>query len=375
MKKLLLALLCTACGQGAPQSSTPTWRIDARVTVEDGAYLSPDDPLKPGEAAPSAMVRRGNELWVLYAHLRAYQTAGVGWLATHDATTLERTRLIKLVHGDIECRNPVGLHLGEDVLHVACAGAVSFAEPSNDGVVMTVSIADQALVAAGRVGNSPGSIALAGDSLWMGDGETGGLWKLSANTLSAPAHLLPCTVDETHQGYVSDVFAKAQRLFVACFNDDTVVELDPATGDRMGAPLSTGDAPIKIHAQEERLYVLDNLGGTLSIIDLTAPPTSHAAAINLGRAGEQGGNDPQGIAGGDGVVGVTNSAWGTFVVLDLETRKLTTSLDLKPSDDAPSNFPTAVTYEDGVFHVLIPGLELDTNDVPGEILRIVEVRP
>lgn len=375
MRRLLILLLCTACGEGTPPSSAATWRIDARETIEDGAYLSPDDPLKPGEAGPSAMVRRGNDLFVLYAHLRAYQTAGAGWLAVHDATTLERTRLTKLVQGDIVCRNPVGLHLSEDRLYVACAGAVSFGAPSNDGVVMTVSIADQTIIAAGRVGDSPGAVTFAGGSLWLGDGEAGGLWQLDAETLAEPVLHAPCAEDETHQGYVSDVLAKKDRLFAACFNDDTVVELDPVTGKRVGVPLSTGDAPTRLHEQEERLYVLDNLGGTLSIIELTSPPTSAPAALHLGRDGEQGGNDPQGIAGADKILGVTNSAWGTFVVLDLETKKLTAAVDLKPFDDAPSNFPTAVTYEDGVFHVLIPGLELDTNDVPGEIVRIVEVNP
>lgn len=375
MKRFLILFLCAACGEGTPPSSTPTWRIDAREPIEDGAYLSPDDPLKPGEAGPSAMVRRGNELWVLYAHLRAYQTAGVGWLAAHDATTLERTQLIKLTHGDTVCRNPVGIHLDGDLLHIACAGAVSFAEPSKDGVAMTVSIADQSIVAAGHVGDSPGSVTRSGDWLWLGDGESGGLWKMNAKTHSDPVHLFPCTVDETHQGYVSDVFATGERLFAACFNDDTVVELNPTTGERVGVPFPTGDAPIKIHEQDGRLYVLDNLGGTLSIIDLTTPSKSQPAAINLGRDGEQGGNDPQGIAGDDRVLGVTNSAWGTFAVLDLETQKLITALDLKATADAPSNFPTTVTYEDGVFHVLVPGLELDTNDVAGEIVRIVEVNP
>lgn len=372
MKRLLVLLLCAACGETTPPPSMGAWRIDVRTTIEDGAYLLPDDALKPGEAGPSSMVRHGDELWIAYAHLRAFQTAGIGWLAAHDATTLERTQLIKLVHGDVECRNPVALHRVGDLLHIACAGLISFADPSNDGVVMTVSLEKRAVVAAGRVGNAPGSIAYAGNDLWLGDGETGGVWRLDAKTFASPTLLLPCTKDDTHQGYVADVFANEDRLFVACFNDDTIVELDSATGNPVGEPLSTGDAPIKIHEQAGRLYVLDNLGGTLSLIDLTSPPSSEPAAINLGRAGEQGGNDPQGLAGGDGILGATNSTWGTFVVVDLDTRRLVASLDLKPSADAASNFPTAVTYEDGVFHVLVPGLELDTNDVPGELIRIVE---
>ena len=372
----VLLLMVAACGGGSDPGPTSTWRIDARASIPDGVHLEPDDLSGPAEAAPSAMVRTGNDLWVAYAHLRAYRPAGPGWLARHDATTLERTALVKLVQGEETCRNPVALHLSGDALHVACAGLISFGEPSDDGLVMTVSL-DGTITQAGRVGHSPGSITRVGDTLWLGDGERGGLWRVDALTLSGAEHLSPCVVDDTHQGYVADVLAWGERLFAACFNDDTVVELDPSSGAVVGSPLPTGDAPIKLARLGDLLYVLDNLGGTLTVIDPREPPVSRAAALSLGRDGAQGGNDPQGLAGDATVAGVTNSAWGTFVVLDLETMPptLSAAVDLKPSADAPSNFPTAVTYEDGVFHVLVPGLELDTNDVPGELVRIVRTDP
>ena len=369
-KRLTWLLLACACTAAPPPTQPAPWRAEVRHTIDDGDYLAPDG--EPGEAGPSAMVRRGESLWVTYAHLRAFQPAGPGWLAQHDATTLERRQFIRLTHADGECRNPTALLLDADLAHIVCAGRHSFAEPSDDGRVMTVSLATGEVLATARVGHSPGSITRAGDALWLGDGEVGGAWRVEADTLSNPEYHQPCLVDATHQGYVSDLLAHEGRLFAACFNDDTVVELDPVSGKVLHT-LPTGDAPLRMRVIGDALYVLDNLGGTVSVVGLTTPPTSRSAAIALGAGGEQGGNDPQGIDGAEGFIGVTNSAWGTFVVVDLETQRLTSAIDLKPSPDAASNFPSAVTYEDGVFHVLVAGLELDTNDVPGEIIRIVKV--
>lgn len=369
MKRLFWLVLAIACAPADRPDTTHVWRIDARITIEDGDHLEPDG--HPGEAGPSAMVRRGDALWVTYAHLRAYQPAGPGWLAEHDATTLARRRLIKLAHQGAECRNPVALVLDDDRAHVACAGINSFKAPSDDGRVMSVSLTTGEVLTTARVGHSPGALTRVNDALWLGDGEVGGAWRIDADNPSAADHHQPCRVDATHQGYVSDLVSHGGRLFAACFNDDTLLELDPTTGEVLHT-LATGDAPLRLRVLGEKLYVLDNLGGTMTVVELATPPASRPAAIALGAGGEQGGNDPQGIDGDEGFAGVTNSAWGTFVVVDTETGMMTSALDLKPSADAASNFPTSVTYADGVFHVLVPGLELDTNDVPGELIRIVK---
>lgn len=371
---LCLALLL-ACGPAEMPASGARWRIAQRLVIEDGAWLLPDDPTRPGEAAPTAFIRLDDELWVLYANLNAFRPAGVGWLARHDAKTLERTLLVRLTYEGLECRNPVALTRDGAELHIACAGVISFAEPSADGVVMTFDLRTERIIRAGSVGHSPGSVAAVGGFLWLGDGEGGGVWKVSSETLEAPERHVPCTIDATHEGYVADLVEHEGRLFASCFNDDTIVELDPNTGERLGAAVQAGDAPVKLASIDGRVFALDNLGGTLTIVSPGPPPTSRPAAIALGRASQQGGNDPQGLAGDGRVLGVTNSAWGSFVVVDLDTETLVESIDLKATPDSPTNFPTAVTYADGVFHVLVPGLEQSRNDVPGEIIRIVRESP
>ncbi len=125
-------------------------------------------------------------------------------------------------------------------------------------------------------------------------------------------------------------------------------------------------------ARPEKLSdVLDDLGGTLTMIDPGPPASSERARLRLGRDDDQGGNDPQGIAGDASVAGVTNSAYGTFVLVDLTgAPHVAASVDLKPSPDAPTNFPTAVAYDGRAFFVAIPGLESSTRSVASEIVRI-----
>lgn len=370
-RALLLSVLLCACGvtPSDPPATTKTLHLERRATV-DGLPFASDDVTRPGEAGPSALVRHGDALLVTYGNLHGYAPAGPGYLVAHRPETLTPGTPILLRSGEVECRNPVAMVEDGARLLVACAGAVSFGAPSNDGVLVELSLPELVVQRAVRVGNSPGSIARSGNAIWMGDGETGGLWRVQEETLAVdPTPIVPCLVDATHRGYVADVLAVDSRLFAACFNDDTVVEIDPATGTPIGAPIKVGDGPGKLAVLGGHLAVLDNLGGTMTLVDLSSTPPE-PTRIALGR-NDDGGSDPQGIAGNERYAAITNSAYGTLVLVDLVERRLIASVDLKRSADAPSNFPTAVAFDGVAFYVAIPALEpTGVNDLPSELVRV-----
>jgi len=352
--------------------------VAARATLEEGATLLPDDPARPGEAAPSAAAWVDGRLLVLLQNLDRYASAGPSHLAVLDPTTLALIDRRPLVIDGEPCRNANSLLVESDRLLVACAGRISLPpDTTDDGRIFELARDGTPLrsVAAGR---SPLGLARAGEHLFMGDGE-GGVTLVRADTLEVVAGdtqhppLQPCVVDETHLGFAADVASVGDRLFAACFGDDTVVELDAVTGAPVGSPLPTGAGPLKLTAIDGRLYVLDNLGGTLTVIDPGPPASSAPAQLRLGRDGTQGGNDPQGLDGANGLAGVTNSAYGTFVLLSLDDPRLLAAADLKTSPEAATHFPTTVVQHDGTFWVVIPGLEYDTRAFPSEVVRL-EVR-
>jgi hypothetical protein len=147
-------------------------------------------------------------------------------------------------------------------------------------------------------------------------------------------------------------------------------------GTRVGPPLPTGAGPLRLARLGPSVHVLDDLGGTLTVIAPGPPPVSQRAALRLGRDDDEGGNDPQGIAGDATIAGITNSAYGTFVLVNLTgPLHVAASVDLKASPEAPTNFPTAVAYDGAAFFVAIPGLEASTRAVPSEIVRVTWSRP
>ena len=149
-----------------------------------------------------------------------------------------------------------------------------------------------------------------------------------------------------------------------------VQELNPTTGDKVGAPIPVGAGPLRFGVLGDALYVLDSLGGTLSRV----LPTPQRAEVFLG-GGTEGGNDLEGIAGTSTLAAVTNSAYGTLVFASLTDQpKLVGSVDLKTSSSAGTDYPTAVAYDGSAFFVTIPGLGMDTRPSPSEIVRVV-VKP
>ena len=372
---LTMAVLALSCREEGIPTSGPSARVSHRLTLPDAARgLS-------GEAGPTALVFARGKLWALLQNLERYAPAGPSFLAEIEPSNLSLVGLHPLTLGAGECRNATSLLALDDTLLVACAGSIalppavtrdgSLAEIGYDGVIRRMV----------TVGRSPGGLTRIGNDVWMGDGEGGGLSHVAYDSFEVLAGadgdglVSPCEQGPTKAGFVADVAVIHDRMFVSCFNDDAVRELDPKTGARLGSPLTTGAGPLKLEPIGDRLFVLDDLGGTLSIVHPDSPARIDRAALFLGRDGEQGGNDPQGLAGDANRIAVTNSAYGTLVLVDLAPApKLVASVDLKTAPDAPSPFPTSVAFDGTAFFVALPGLEFDSRKIPSEIVR-VEVGP
>jgi len=382
MKRLVvLTVLVLSCGEKPPPvDTTPLgWKLDKRHTILPGPELEPTttDSVDPG---PSAIVVANGKLWITYANLSIYQPAGPGWLAVHDAETLEREALIRLDSPAVRCHNPVALTQDGNSLFAVCSGTTSFDEsnPSHDGALIEVSMSARSVTRSAAVGNTPGGVAVAGDDLWLSDGENRGLSHVKKSTFAVLAGangdglISVCQTGGGKRGYAADVATFSGRTFASCFADDTVQEFDPVTGSKVGDPIAVGSGPNRLTVVEDALYVLNSLGGTLSRVTAAGPTKEFAF---LGRTKPdgtlEGGNDPQGLAGTSKFVGVTNSGYGTFVVLDVTSGAvLKDAIDLKASADAPSNFPTSVVFAGQSFFVIVPGWEPGTNKVPSEIIKL-----
>jgi DNA-binding beta-propeller fold protein YncE len=369
--RLLVGLVMSACTASAPPSAGISARVTRRLTFPDGSNAM------RGEAGPTALVVARGKLWALLQNLDRYAPAGPSFLAQVDPSTLALEAMHPLTLGPSECRNATSLLALEETLLVACAGSVAL-PPSvtRDGALAEVGY-DGAVKRLVTVGRSPGGLARVGNDVWMGDGEGGGLSHVGLDTFAVLAGangdglVAPCEQGPAKAGFVADAAVLHDRLFVSCFNDDTVRELDPRTGAPLGPPLTTGAGPLKLAPVGDRLYVLDDLGGTLSIVHPGTPARIDRAVLFLGRDGEEGGNDPQGLAGDPRRIAVTNSAYGTLVFVDLAPApKLVASVDLKTSPDAPSPFPTSVAFDGEAWFVAVPGLEFDARKVASEIVRV-----
>ena len=378
-----LGLALAGCPAVPESGAGSAWqaRIDRRVTIEEGAALTPDDAARPGEAAPAGLVAAHGKLYVLLQNLDRYAPVGPSFLAIFDPATLTLEKRVPLVLDGTSCRNANAMLVEDDRILVACSGRIALPpQQSDDGALFELAI-DGTPRRRASAGRSPLGVARVGNDIWLGDGEGGGLSHLRADSMELLAGagdrpmLQVCRHDQTRIGFVSDVATASGRLFATCFSDDTVVELDPATGAVLGTPLATGSGPLKMAPIGADLFALDNLGGTLTRVDLGPPLASDPALLRLGRGDEQGGNDPQGIAGAESMAGVTNSAYGTFVVVELQpVPHVVASVDLKATAEAPSNFPTAVAWDGTAFYVAVPGLEFSGRQVPSELVRVV-VKP
>jgi hypothetical protein len=383
-RTLALAALVACSPDPSPTSGGTTLLLTHRHRFEEGAVLSPDDLARGGEAGPAALALADGKLFVLLQNLDRYSPAGPSHLAALEPATLRPLWVKPLVFeaetGLLSCRNATALLTTAERLLVVCAGRVALPpDATTDGALLETDFEGNVLRRV-AVGRSPGSVTLAGGFAWMGDGEGGGVSRVDLAAFKAISGadgeglVRVCEQSSTKAGFVSAVLQAEGRLFAACFNDDRLMELDPATGERVGSGWPTGAGPLLIHAVDGRLFVLDDLGGTVSIFDLATNRMERAAAY-LGREGTQGGNDPQGIAGSGAELGITNSAYGTFVLLSFEggEPRLSAALDLKPTPTSPTNFPTAVAHDGTAYFVAIPGLEFDTRNIPSEVVRI-EVR-
>jgi DNA-binding beta-propeller fold protein YncE len=351
---LWCAVILSGAGCGASQQPSPpasTWHVAQRIVLEEGAALHPDDPSKPGEAAPEQLAYINGKVFVADTNLFQFKVAGPSWVSIHDGQTLVREKLLELKTDQVRCTNAGAVRAVGATLYVACAGVISLdaTQPSTDGVLVEIDSAQQSLTRAIQVGRSPGAIAKAGNIIWLADLESPTLLRVTLDT-GAVADPLPICA----KGFASDLIVTGGRAFASCFNDATVQEFDPSTGAQVGSAVGVGDGPIRLAAINGQLAVLNNLAGTVSLIALQTPLVVLPQVVKLG--GNQGGSDSEGIDGDSAFAAATNATFGTLVILDVvDAFKLIGSVDLKSAPDAATNSPGGVVMGDDAFYVAVSG--------------------
>lgn len=199
---------------------------------------------------------------------------------------------------------------------------------------------------------SPGSTAMAEDgTLFVGDMSDGSVRVVRADGSITRSVVCPEDPD-SGLSMLGDLAWAGGRLFASCLNSDHVVEIDPATARRVGSPIEVGDGPQALAAVGGVLYVLDNVGGTMTPVEL---PTrrSHIGAVTLGQV-------PQAVAvSADGRLLVTNSGDGTVALVrpDGARSSVEGEVDLKRSGSG-TPFPWGIAVDgDGRVFVALNGTD------------------
>jgi DNA-binding beta-propeller fold protein YncE len=357
-------LLAASCSGVTPIGTGGDWQISHRVTLDEGAALAPDDASKPGEANPQSLAVSGGRVYAALTNLFQFAPAGPSWISVHDAATLERVANIRLQTEQAKCTNAGSVRAFGDRLYVSCAGRISqnVNEPSEDGWLFELALPSGTIERTTPLGRSPGAVLVSGSDIWLSDLETPTLMRMntSGTILNGAGGESAHPICE--RGFASDLAVVNGRGFATCFNDDTVQPFDLATGHKVGAPLTVGDGPIRLATISGMLLVLNSLDGTLTRIATEGQPGVQAPAIRL--AGEQGGNDSEGLAGDESWAAVTNAGVGTLVILDVKQGfQLVDAVDLKASPDAPTNSPYGVATDGEAFFVAIAGWQAPVSEI------------
>ena len=99
---------------------------------------------------------------------------------------------------------------------------------------------------------------------------------------------------------------------------DSVVRIDPESGEVVGKPIRVGDRPLAVAVGEGSVWVFNSLAGTVSRID---PKTGKVISESARLVGRTGTPDYAGLAVADGSVWVSSPSEGTVVRLDVESNK------------------------------------------------------
>lgn len=361
MAQLVVMVLgaLVACGPQATGPGKSGWVLERRVVVAEGAELMPDDPAQPGFARPERLVFHDGRVFVVFTHIGSdWKPAGPSWISVHDAETLERTSLVPLIDPDdgTECRNAGGVKTRGDSLFATCAGAFDGA-----GAVAEMRLSDAEVLRVIAIPASPGSIEITDDLLMVGDLMEGEVLVLDRATGEVLSRRDVCSTSSAAFELIGGIAQAGGRLFATCFSGGFAMEISAVDGSVLGSPLLLGDGPKELLAADDRLLVLDNLGGTLSLVHLESPLRVEREMLALG--GSQAAIDPQAMATGEDVLAITNSGFGTLLMVDLQELRIVDSVDLKTSASAGSNFPVGVAFGDGAFFVALSGSD--------EIARVV----
>lgn len=353
----LLALAPLACT--SPESPSPPeerWMEVQRLHF-DPARLVPDQSKAPGEARPQEVRVHEGRVYTVLTHLLknpGYGTAGPAYLAVHELDTLSEIALIPLVMGEgeerRECRNAGNLLVTDDAVLVSCAG-----DFDDTGGLAEVLIDGPQLRRIVPTGGAPGALMRTASSVWLADLMSGSLLRVALpsfevlNGAGGKPPLALCPARDQGWELISALYlhhpgssspppasGPQARAFAACFNAGTVVEFDPLTGKQVGEPVEVGDGPQNFAHSGSYLYVVDNLGATLSRVKTSRPIESSKAVLTLGQV-------PEGIAAADDLLAVTNSGDGTVTFIEASNLRKMDSVNLKEAEGG-TNYPWGVDF-------------------------------
>jgi len=349
-----IAIAACAAPPTQPEPFARRLLVAARRTLPAGAELLPDDAAKPGEAKPQAVVVAGGNLWIFLTNLArltggGYAPASPSYAVVLDPATLDTKALVRLERDGKRCLNAGYAKAAGDRILVACA-----ADFAGAGALAEISIADRTVLRVTPVEGAPGSLLASGPVVWMGDLAGGKLIGIEPETGTIRTPVEVCPLGAAPFEMVGDVALAQGRAFAACFGRDQVVEFDVATGQPLGPRLDVGDGPIAFARATDSLWVLDNLGSTLSRVRPGPPAAALAAVLALGQT-------PTGVDAHGTLLAIANSTDGTVTLLDATGPAKLDSADLKhPGDGTP--YPWGVAFgEDAVFVAL---------NGPGEVVRV-----
>lgn len=208
-------------------------------------------------AQPCGIAAGANSLWI-----DGYGTARVERV---DRRTLKVVERIKV---------------GIDVWDVAFAFGSVWATNNFDGSVSRIDPATNRIVKTIRTGGQPTNFAVANDALWVGNNDTAttdhDVYRID------PASNASRAVDVGHP-LPSGMVVSADSVWVAN-GDNTVVRLDPSSGSveatiRSGAGPQEGDL-----APDGTVWIPNQLGDTISIIDPQTNSVSRTIKLTKGSA-------------------------------------------------------------------------------------------
>ncbi len=236
-----------------------------QIALPAGTALKPWKAGDANQAFPSSSTQYGGKVWVTLANLNSFAPAGPGLLVSL-VPSVGVQAVIDLGGADEhQCQNPGSVRADSNLLYVGCAGpfagaggqGVAEVDPSGAGSVKRFFATPAGVI--------PGPVAIAGNTIWVGDvGGTNVLPIDRGTGVAKSAVHLDCA----DNAYISAMLANGSDLYVLCAaSDGYLFRLDASTGALKQPRVLVGAQPIAIALTgDSRLAIVNSTSGTLSLV-------------------------------------------------------------------------------------------------------------